>query len=162
MAKDPAFLFYPCDYLGGTMGFTLEQHGAYLLCLIYQFNSGQFSEEKARSIIGNVWDKISDKFSEKNGLFFNKRLETEKEKRLSYSESRRSNRKHMKIICESHDEHMEDENEDENRNRIKDVIKDENELFNQFWKAYPKKVGKAAAEKSWKKIKAPVETLKLF
>ena len=27
MAKDPAFLFYPGDWLGGTMGMTLEEKG---------------------------------------------------------------------------------------------------------------------------------------
>lgn len=32
-------------------------------------------------------------------------------------------------------------------------------LFDSFWKEYPKKVGKGAAEKSWKQIKRPTETL---
>lgn len=31
--------------------------------------------------------------------------------------------------------------------------------FDEFWKIYPKKVGKGAAEKAWNKIKSPVETL---
>ncbi|MFA6198679.1 MAG: Lin1244/Lin1753 domain-containing protein [Patescibacteria group bacterium] len=31
--------------------------------------------------------------------------------------------------------------------------------FEQFWKAYPKKTGKGAAEKAWLKIKCPVETV---
>lgn len=34
------------------------------------------------------------------------------------------------------------------------------ELFSKFWESYPKKVGKGAAEKSWKKIKQPSSTLK--
>lgn len=34
------------------------------------------------------------------------------------------------------------------------------ELFSDFWKEYPKKVGKGAAEKAWKKIKSPATTLK--
>lgn len=33
------------------------------------------------------------------------------------------------------------------------------ETFDQFWKAYPKKVGKEAARKAWKKLKKPRETL---
>jgi uncharacterized protein YdaU (DUF1376 family) len=38
MAKDPAFLFYPTDWLGGTMGMTFEQKGAYMNFLMLQFN----------------------------------------------------------------------------------------------------------------------------
>jgi len=38
MAKDPAFLFYPNDYIGGTMGMTFEEKGAYIELLMLQFN----------------------------------------------------------------------------------------------------------------------------
>ena len=34
--------------------------------------------------------------------------------------------------------------------------------FPKFWKLYPKRVGKGAAEKSWTKIKEPVKTLELI
>lgn len=34
--------------------------------------------------------------------------------------------------------------------------------FEKFWKAYPKKIGKKAAEKSWSKIKSSTETLTLI
>ena len=34
--------------------------------------------------------------------------------------------------------------------------------FDEFWKLYPKKIGKVAAEKAWKKIKEPGKTLKLI
>lgn len=34
--------------------------------------------------------------------------------------------------------------------------------FSSFWKLYPRKIGKGAAFRSWKKIKSPVETLKLI
>jgi uncharacterized protein YdaU (DUF1376 family) len=131
MAKDPAFLLYPGDYLGGTMGFSLEQHGAYFLCLILQFNSGPFTEQQAKSIVGDIWKQISYKFKEKNGLFFSKRLAFEIEKRASYCDSRRLNRlkskikdeKHMKNICETSVEHMENENEDRNKDKNKDKNK---------------------------------------
>lgn len=39
MAKDPAFLFYPGDWLGGTMGMSLTQKGAYFHLLMVQFNN---------------------------------------------------------------------------------------------------------------------------
>lgn len=132
MAKDPAFLLYPGDYLGGTMGFSLEQHGAYFLCLILQFNSGPFTEQQARSIVGDVWIQISHKFKEKNGLFFSKRLAFEIEKRTSYCDSRRLNRLkskikdtiHMNNICEPYVPHMENENRNRNKDKIKELDKE--------------------------------------
>lgn len=36
MTKSPAFLFYPGDWLGGTLGMTLEEKGAYMELLILQ------------------------------------------------------------------------------------------------------------------------------
>lgn len=100
----------------GTMGFTIEQHGAYIFCIILQFNTGHFTEAQAIGVVGKTWDSIKHKFStDKNGLFFNKRLEEEKEKRIKYTESRSKNRKHMNHICKTYVQHMEDEDEDEDR-----------------------------------------------
>ena len=31
--------------------------------------------------------------------------------------------------------------------------------FKEFWKIYPKKVGKGAARKAWKQVRAPTQTL---
>ena len=44
----------------------------------------------------------------------------------------------------------------------KDVQDVPNEHFDQFWKAYPKRVAKGRALAAWKKIKKPAETLKLI
>jgi len=41
---------------------------------------------------------------------------------------------------------------------IGEVKKGEPNLFETFWGAYPKKVGKGAAMKAWSKIKAPTQT----
>jgi uncharacterized protein YdaU (DUF1376 family) len=91
--KDPAFLFYPNDYLGGTMGFTLEQHGAYLILLIYQFNNGPFSAANGRSIVGeSLFNSITHKFDcDDNGLLHNARLSQEIDKRRKHSEHQREN-----------------------------------------------------------------------
>ena len=43
MAKDPAFLFYPNDWLGGTIGMSFEEKGAYMELLIAQFNLGHMT-----------------------------------------------------------------------------------------------------------------------
>lgn len=42
------------------------------------------------------------------------------------------------------------------------VTRDVSALFDQFWNAYPRKVGKKDAEKSFSKIKSPEETLPLI
>jgi len=96
MAKDPAFLFYPGDWLGGTMGMTFEEKGAYMELLIFQFNRGAFNKKKALMCLqgsGDLWNILKDKFEvNENGLFFNEKLKEEQEKRKAYTESRRKSR----------------------------------------------------------------------
>lgn len=109
MGKQPYFKFYPDDYIGGTMGFTIEQHGAYLLCLIYQHKNGHFSEQTADGITSGNFFLVKDKFSTDDaGLFYNQRMEYETARQIEYSESRAKNRANRKIakICQSCDKHM--------------------------------------------------------
>ena len=95
-----------------------------LLCL--QFNQGGLSIENIKAFLGpdfDCWDDISCKFKEKEGLYWNERLELEKNHRKAYSDSRRKNLStsptHMQKHMPQHKPtHMEDEDEDENRNRI--------------------------------------------
>lgn len=140
MGKDPAFLFYPNDYLGGTMGFSIEQHGLYIIALIFQFNHGKFSEPQINSLLNGKFDSIKHKFQTDGKLFWNERLNTEKEKRKLYTESRKRNgrsfllKKDKPLInTEINTEHMGipplPHMENENRDRIKDVIKDKIELI---------------------------------
>lgn len=99
MAKDPAFLFFPNDWLGGTMTLTREQKGAYVDLLMAQFNSGHMMLQEIKTVLGekdfqSMWDSVlSKKFVKDNqGKYYNKRLEDEVIKRRNYSESRRKNR----------------------------------------------------------------------
>lgn len=94
MAKDPAFLFYPGDWLGGTLGMSFEEKGAYLDLLIYQFNKGSFSEKQALSVLKNkeIWEVLKEKFCLIEGLYYNKKLKGEQEKRQNFTESRRQSR----------------------------------------------------------------------
>lgn len=92
MAKDPAFLFYPSDFLTGVAFLTDEEVGKYirLLCLIHQH--GRLDEESVCKAIGLVSVKLRSKFSiDEKGLWFNSRLEEEIEKRAKFTESRRNN-----------------------------------------------------------------------
>lgn len=120
MSKDPAFLFYPGDWLGGTHGMTFEQKGAYIELLMMQFNRGHMTIDMIDQTIGNLWEKVKDKFEvDKDGKYFNKRLEHEKESRKKWTESRRNNLKgknqYSKNINRGHmTNHMENENRNDN------------------------------------------------
>lgn len=124
MAKDPAFLFYPGDWLGGTMGMTFEEKGAYFELLMLQFNRGHMTSQVIGQTIGHLWDNIKDKFTQDDkGLWYNKRLELEKKNRQSFTNSRKNNllgnNQHTKKGG-----HTTSRMENENINEDKDVIKD--------------------------------------
>ena len=138
--KDPAFLFYPNDYLGGTMGMTFEEKGAYIELLMVQFNRGHMTIDMIGHIIGQnggqLWDKIKDKFEiDKDGNYYNVRLEEEQNKRKAFTASRKNNLKGTNQYTKKKghkgghmSKHMEDENENEN----KDINKDENIVIYDF------------------------------
>lgn len=96
MSKDPAFLFYTSDFISGTMFFTNEELGIYLRLLMAQHQHGHLTEKQVKIICPSLNQDILDKFDkDDDGLYFNKRLETEINKRKSFTESRRNNRKQL-------------------------------------------------------------------
>lgn len=128
MSKDPAFLFYPNDYLGGTMGMTFEQKGAYIDLLIFQFNNHHFTEEQAKQVpsicFANAWQVLKNKFKKEGEFYFNERLRTEVDKRKAYTESRRINALHPKKPRKAYAKHMGNGNRNENRD-INEVNKEQ-------------------------------------
>lgn len=108
---------------------TFEEKGAYMELLVLQFNRGHMSHHMILHSVGHLWDKIKDKFIQDDaGLWYNVRLDQEKEKRIKYSESRKSNRKgHTKSaekeqdVSEHMNNHMSPHMENENINRNIDV-----------------------------------------
>ena len=127
--KDPAFLFYSSDFLSGTMLMSDEEIGQYIKLLCLQHQKGHLKEKDMLNICKTYNEDIFSKFKkDEEGNYYNERLEYESNKRKAYSESRRNNRKKketheedMKNICNSYEEHMENENINENINTI--VIK---------------------------------------
>lgn len=100
MAKDPAFLFFPGDWLGGTMTLNRHQKGAYLDLLMVQFNNGHMSLDDIKETLGDkdfgdFWEsKLKKKFKiDSDGLYFNKKLEDEVLKRRKFIEHQRENAK---------------------------------------------------------------------
>jgi uncharacterized phage protein (TIGR02220 family) len=98
MAKDPAFLFYPGDWLGGTQLFNRYHKGCYMDLLMAQFANGRLTLEDIQTVLGNddyvkYWEsKLRAKFKvDENGLFYNEKLETEIIKRKKFVGSRTEN-----------------------------------------------------------------------
>ena len=178
--KDPAFLFYSSDFLSGTMLMTDEEIGQYIKLICLQHQKGHLKEKDILNICKTHNEEIFSKFKiDEEGNYYNERLETEINKRKAYSESRRNNRKKkeerttyeedMKNICNSYEEHMENENININKNIIKNkdrdkgVIGEEEEeteildmwetQFNDFYSLYPKKVKKQDVKKWFQKNK---------
>lgn len=129
MGKDPAFLFYPNDYLGGTMGMSYEQKGAYMDLLIMQWSIGRFTEQHAQNQMGSqfekLWPQIKHKFETDGNLFWKQRLEDEINKRSNYTESRRKNASYKKESFIDTNEHMLQHMGNRNRNRNIDENADE-------------------------------------
>lgn len=122
MAKDPAFLFYPNDYLGGTMGMTFEEKGAYMDLLMMQFNRGHMSGHMIGQTVGQLWDKLQDKFQKDDkGLWFNERLEIEQNKRKAFTNSRRNNLKGVNQYSKN-EGHTTNRMENVNENRNINVV----------------------------------------
>ena len=161
MAKDPAFLFYPNDYIGGTMGMTFEEKGAYIELLMTQFNRGHMTTHMIGQQVGQLWESIKCKFiQDQDGLWYNARLDLEKERRTAFSQSRRNNIKGNNQHTIGHmTSHMENENEDVNRNINKVKIIDT--LFEEFWDLYDYKKSRDKAEKAWKTLNQEEKALAL-
>lgn len=156
MSKDPAFLFYPGDWLGGTLTFSRSHKGAYMDLLVAQFNNGRLTLDDIQTILGpdflNMWEnKLKAKFKvDKNGLFYNEKLDFEVNKRKKFTESRRSNLKSKPHKDTHMKPHMENEDENENKSESEVIILPS---FQNFWDAYDKKVGsKEKLEKKWDKL----------
>jgi hypothetical protein len=162
--KSPSFNFYSSDFITGTFFMNYTQRGKYITLLCLQHQQGHLSEDDMLSVCGEYDKKIFEKFiQDENGLYYNKRLETEVIKKKAYCESRSNNRK-SKNICNSYDEHMEIEIEIEKEiNNINTKLDIDNtksnydDIFNLFWNAYPKKIGKAYAKKCFEKLKPNAE-----
>jgi hypothetical protein len=171
MAKDPAFLFYPGDWLGGTMTFSRSHKGAYMDLLMCQFNHGHMSIDDVKLILAADFDlmwesKLKAKFkTDSSGKFFNEKLENESIKRKTFTDGRKKNLKSLKKKT-SHmkkhmDSHMENENENDNVNinnnekdyqilEIQEVEIEEYTTFEDFWQEYDKKFGeKGKIKNKW-------------
>src|SRR5687767_6842906 len=94
--KSPSFQFYANDFLTGTLALSLEECGAYVTLLAYQWDHGGVpAGAVARARIcrcsvaqaKRVWTAIERKFQQgEDGLWRNARLETERKKQNAFRE----------------------------------------------------------------------------
>lgn len=99
MAKDVAFLFYPGDWLGGTLLMSRHHKGAYMDLLVAQFNNGHMALQEIKTLLGkedeNLWEEVlSKKFvQDSEGKYYNEKLDKEIFKRRGFTSSRTNNLK---------------------------------------------------------------------
>lgn len=83
MEKDPAYLFYSKDWLQGTAKLFTAEKGVFIDLLAHQHQDGFLPVQLPRlaKMVGlsmdeflPIWEGIKDKFYEKDGKFFNKKL----------------------------------------------------------------------------------------
>jgi len=100
--KSPAFQFYPNDFLGSgsVAAMTLEEIGAYVLLLCYEWNEGGLPDDLdrlarychvQRRTFDKLWRVISENFEFSGGKWTNIRLEAERSKQLAYREKMSEN-----------------------------------------------------------------------
>lgn len=123
MGKDPAFLFYPGDWLGGTTTFTRSHKGAYMDLLMAQFSQWSLPLDDVRFVLGNDFDlmwesKLKSKFKQdSDGSFYNQKLRDEVVRRKLFTVSRNENLKKSPSHMVSHmQNHMENGNGNEDVN----------------------------------------------
>lgn len=130
MAKDPAFLFYPQDFIMGVIFFTDEEVGKYIRLLCAQHQQGGLIEKNIFNSVVKDSKLLREKFVESEDGFYNLRLMSEMEKRAIKSNNLSANamqrwQKDKQKQCKSNaiasHRHMPTENENENENVKEDI-----------------------------------------
>lgn len=143
VAKDPAFLFYPGDWLGGTMHLSWECKGAYMDLLMLQFQRGHMTSHMVGHLLGQrqdeIWPQIRDKFIIEDGRIWNERLRIEIEKRKKFTATRKNNlsgknqytKKETSLVGHM-TSHMENRNENSINNKGEEFFKTNAEAHQWF------------------------------
>jgi len=129
MAKDPAFLFYPGDYLRDTQCLSEEAQVAYDRIMCEHMRNICISQQQldffTKRLTPDQKLEVEMVLTEVDGGYQITWVAESIAKRRDYSESRRQNRSKPKKTSSSYDPHMENENENAIVNEIKDSIKKE-------------------------------------
>lgn len=184
--RSPAFQFYADDFLAGTLDLSQEEVGAYIRLLCHQWNRGSIpveTEKQQRLAGGSVSVDVLAKFRMVDGSgLVNERLERERAKQAEFRQMQREKgllsakaRKnqprfnHGSTAVGTAGQPNGQPNTQPEGNSPASSLQPPNdtpkpprgqpvepESFIAFWNAYPKKVAKPMALKSWLRI-APNE-----
>ena len=181
--KDPAFLFYPNDFLSGTYTMEPDQIGKFIVLLCLQHSQGELSEKEMLKVCGKYDEDIFSKFVKtEEGNYYNKRLKEETDRRKAYSESRSRNRRKGKPEDKPPQEEkparkknsrkpqrkiepVQTNNEKEQNTDIELFPVNTHSLsrkgkidFKIFWDIYDKKVGnKTKIKRKWDKLQPEIQ-----
>ena len=91
MSKDPAVLLYTSDFLSGCQDLTMMERGQYITLLCLQHQKGVLSPKIIKLTCGNEMSQdVLDKFKiDKDGNYYNERMNFERNKRKAHSELQR-------------------------------------------------------------------------
>lgn len=126
MAKDPAFLFYPGDYLRDTQCLSEKTQVAYDRIMCEHMRNICISQQQLNFFTKRLTDSEKEELmsvlTQVNGGFQIEWVALSIENRRAYSDSRRKNRagkskEHMNNISSIYVKHMENEDEDVNENK---------------------------------------------
>lgn len=119
----PAVLLYYQDFLTGCAEMTMEERGFYITLLCYQNIHGRMSRDYVDRVCPGCPEYVLEKFDrDEEGLYYNKRMDDEIQRRVSYQQSRSSNgskggrpkkEEECKTISFSEKNHIETETETE-------------------------------------------------
>lgn len=127
MPKDPAFLFYPQDFLTGTLFLSDEEVGKYIRLLCAQHQQGGLINRSVFNSIVKDSELLREKFIETEDGYFNERLMREMERRAKKASNLSANaklrwekekQKENKSNAIASGLHMPIENENENINNV--------------------------------------------
>ena len=138
--KDPAVLFYTQDFLTGTMLMDDSQVGKYIRLLCLQQQNGGLTEKEMLRICGEYDEDIFKKFEVIDGVYMNKRMLIETDRRRKYVESRQRNFKKVTDMDNDMDSDMDVHTEIRNKKyEISNKNKEEEykKVFDEFRKNYP-------------------------
>lgn len=165
MSKDPAFLFYSSDFLTGVSDLTMEERGQFITLLCLQHQKGHLTKKVMQlQCHGIPTADVLAKFRiDENGLYYNERVEQEREKRAAHSVKQRENAfkrwnknksSTKQTLSDGNAMAMPLENENENENEdVNEIIIEIYPAFSDFWDLYDKKVGsREKIEKKWNSI----------
>lgn len=169
MSEAPFMPLWVSDFVGDTLDLDAKEIGAYMLLLMAMWTrDGTLPNDQKKlqrvARVGRDWPKIWSAleryFEASEGVITNKRLSQElhkvatKRRANAQSGARGGKAKALKYKQETLANATDSPKQPEPEPDIKDVDKSTSCPFPEFWKQWPNKVSKQAAERAWKKLSA--------